>query len=152
MSARRRAEKVPALTYEQRLLAALHGDRHAAGTRTDACPACQHGEPARPIRVTYRRIQHAAHYSYRHPAVGHDLEQWDVMGLSMPVHPSGVPMGATYHSGYLDRDGQQHYVFTRIAPLSPGRCAQCPIDRMFPVPADVLAEQPGLVANDRGVS
>jgi hypothetical protein len=81
--------------------------------------------------VIYGRIQHAAHYAYTHPAKGHDLEQWDVTGdlprgprTGDPIAPSVVPRDAVYHYGYLDKDGVQHWLFTRRAPLT-GNCARC---------------------------
>lgn len=75
--------------------------------------------------TTYRRIPHAAHYAYGHPAIGHDLEQWDVAQAHHMPKPTDVPSDAEYHSGYIARDGSQHWVYTRIAPLSPGCCSRC---------------------------
>ena len=75
--------------------------------------------------TSYTRIPHAAHYSYGHPAVGHDLEQWDyAQPQRLPVPPDVAP-NAEYHSGYLDRQGVQHWVYVRTAPLSPGECPRC---------------------------
>lgn len=80
------------------------------------------------IVSTYRRAQHAAHYGYGHPSVGHDLEQWDVTDATRryPVRPGDVPSDVQFHHGYLDLDGVQHLVFTRIAPLSGETCVRCP--------------------------
>jgi hypothetical protein len=83
------------------------------------------------VTVTYRRAKHAAHYDYSHPAKGHDLEQWDVAGdlpheprTGNPIAPPEVPRDAEYHSGYLARDGVQHWLFVRTAPLT-GTCVRC---------------------------
>ena len=80
--------------------------------------------------VTYRRVQHAAHYS-NHPMKGHDLEQWDVEGnlqrgdrTGKPIAPDGVPNDAQYHSGYRTGEGVQHWVFVRVAPMT-GTCRRC---------------------------
>jgi hypothetical protein len=89
------------------------------------------------MKTTYRRIPHAAHYAYSHPAVGHDLEQWDVDTQAEPgttesarilVRHStiGLPPNAEYHSGYLDRDGHQHWIYVRTSPLTGPRCNRCP--------------------------
>lgn len=79
----------------------------------------------------FRRAVHAAHYGHGHPAKGHDLEEWDVIH---PVKPSralledaGVPFDVEYHSGYIDHEGRQHWLFVRRAPLSPGKCARCDV-------------------------
>lgn len=73
--------------------------------------------------TTYRRIPHAAHYAYNHPAGGHDLEQWT---FAAPVNkrPEDVPRDAEYHSGFV-KDGVQYWVYVRTAPLSPGGCKRC---------------------------
>ena len=73
----------------------------------------------------YRRIPHAAHYGYNHPAVGHDLEQWDYAQASRLPVPPDVPFSAEYHSGYVDSGGAQHWLYVRRAPLSPGECVWC---------------------------
>lgn len=68
----------------------------------------------------YRRIPHAGHYGH---GKGHDLEEWDVMSTERPEvarNGTDIPCEARYHSGYLDDQRRQHWVFTRIAPLSPG--------------------------------
>ena len=78
--------------------------------------------------TTFKRIPHAAHYGYAHPAKGHDLEQWDVTSEARPEVArvgSGVPSDAAYLCGYLDKDGRQHWLFVRRAPLSAGPCARC---------------------------
>ncbi len=75
--------------------------------------------------VTYARIPHAAHYAYGHPAKGHDLEQWDVKQPKRGPVPPEVPTNAEYHSGYIDKDGAQHWLWVRTAPLSPGECKRC---------------------------
>lgn len=82
--------------------------------------------------VTYRRIPHAAHYSYGDSRVGHDLEQWDSpdvgrhTGSGSPKRADGVPVDAQYHSGYIAKDGAQRWVFVRRAPLSEApTCLYC---------------------------
>ena len=80
------------------------------------------------IAIAYNRAQHAAHYP-EHPAIGHDLERWDVVGICRPVRPEGVPYDAEYHHGYLDEQKRQHYVFVRVAPLTGPRCSRCPAVR-----------------------
>lgn len=72
----------------------------------------------------YRRVPHAAHYSFRHDGGGHDLEQWT---FAAPVNkrPDDVPRDAEYHSGFRDSDGVQHWVYVRRAELSPGTCERC---------------------------
>ncbi len=75
--------------------------------------------------MEYRRTQHAAHYSYDHPAKGHDLESWDVQQGWADAHPVGVPVDAEKNHGYV-MDGVQHVVFVRRAPLSGPPCARCP--------------------------
>lgn len=86
---------------------------------------------------TYRRIQHAAHYHFGDGKTGgHDLEQWDVTEADTngwsPIQggrehvPADVPADAHFRHGYIDRDGNQHWVFSRTAPLSGEPCARCP--------------------------
>lgn len=74
----------------------------------------------------YVRIKHAAHYMYQ-PGKGHDLEQWIVRddGSRFPAPSPDVPDDAKYSCGFLE-SGVQFWVFTRIAPLSEGRCDRCP--------------------------
>ncbi len=74
--------------------------------------------------TVYRRAAHAAHYMYGHPKKGHDLESWDVTSPKL-TKPSDVPANAEYHHGYIDREGKQHWVFVRPAPLTPGDCPIC---------------------------
>lgn len=78
------------------------------------------------MSAIYRRIPHAAHYAYSHPAMGHDLEEWDITdsGTIVPHRVDGVPEDAHYSHGYV-RDGVQHWIYTRRAPLSPGQCDRC---------------------------
>lgn len=84
--------------------------------------------------ITHKRIQHAAHYEGPHPAKGHDLEQWDYLPDGQttrdrcgdPVRPDGIPSGAEYHCGYLDREGRQHWLFVRRVPLTGPACNRCP--------------------------
>jgi hypothetical protein len=90
------------------------------------------GVEANMNQISYRRVQHAAHYGYSHPAKGHDLEQWDVVAelargvrSGHPVAPAEVPADAEYHSGYR-RDGVQHWIFVRRAPLT-GSCPHCSV-------------------------
>lgn len=80
------------------------------------------------ISTVYSRIAHAAHYGYSHPAVGHDLEQWDVASADRPEvarRGTDVPADAEYHSGYVDAAGRQHWVYVRRAPLSGPPCVRC---------------------------
>ncbi len=75
--------------------------------------------------VVYRRAPHAAHYGYGHPAKGHDLESWDVVQLLWESpRPDGVPADAVKNHGYV-KDGVQHFVYVRRAPLSAGGCDRC---------------------------
>lgn len=78
--------------------------------------------------ITYRRIPHAAHYQWAH-GQGHDLELWDVVGETMSAARvaagSAVPSDAAYSSGYVGKDGVQHWAFTRKAPMTDGPCALC---------------------------
>jgi hypothetical protein len=89
--------------------------------------------------ITYRRIQHAAHYEAPgQGAKGHDLEQWDALDAGQikrgrsgdPVVPDGVPADAEYHCGYIDRDGRQHWLYTRRSPMT-GTCERCQDDAGF---------------------
>lgn len=80
--------------------------------------------------ITYRRQQHAAHYSEHHPTRGHDLEVWDAQQTWTDPHPEGVPADAEKHSGYLDNAHRPHVLFVRTAPLT-GTCARCE-GRLFP--------------------
>jgi len=82
------------------------------------------------IAITYRLVVHAGHDLYGNG--GHDLEEWDVTGqlarsarTGDPIPPVAVPCGAAYHSGYVDRAGVQHWIFTRRAPPSAGSCERC---------------------------
>jgi len=72
-------------------------------------------------KITYRRIPHAAHTG---KFSGWDLEEWDVTAEDSS-RPREVPLDAKYHSGYIDRAGNQHWCFTRRAPLSPSTCEWC---------------------------
>lgn len=76
--------------------------------------------------VAYQRIEHAGHYGRGIDGIvcGHDLEQWDVAAPVRPLRPDGVPVDAEYHSGYV-KDGVQHWLFIRVAALSPGECDWC---------------------------
>lgn len=73
------------------------------------------------MKPVIRRIPHAAHYMYEHPAKGHDLIELDVTSEKRPA----APLGFDWHSGYV-KNGRQHWVFTKRAPLSSGTCARCP--------------------------
>lgn len=79
--------------------------------------------------VVHRRARHAAHTGN---GGGWDLDVWDVVGVRRPeearreLWAAHLPRDAEYHSGYLDKQGVQHWVFVRRAPLSPGRCPTCP--------------------------
>ncbi len=89
--------------------------------------------------VTMIRIKHAAHYAGT--SDGHDLEQWDVSGIDWRPgqrNPSGIGANAEYAYGYIDKIGGQHWMFTRVAPLSPGRCAHC--SRPEPTPDETAAK------------
>lgn len=99
-------------------------DAFAAQQRYAAKPAVvvEVPHPAPPV---HSRISHAAHYDNHHPDVGHDLEWWDSM---LPFYdapkPRDVPANAERHSGYVDREGVQHVMFCRTAPLT-GTCPRC---------------------------
>lgn len=72
-------------------------------------------------------VRHAAHYL---GGGGHDLEQWDVSGTawrpySLVVERPDVPSSASYAYGYIDKNGEQHWVFTRVCPLDAGTCERC---------------------------
>lgn len=67
------------------------------------------------------RIPHAAHTGN---GGGWDLEQIDIQSATRFGH--NLPPGFEYHSGYRDHAGNQHWLFVRCAPLSPGRCERCP--------------------------
>jgi hypothetical protein len=54
------------------------------------------------IRITYRRVPHAAHVG---PKDGWDLEVWDVRQPYSDDRPSPVPEDAKKHSGYVGDDG-----------------------------------------------
>lgn len=71
---------------------------------------------------TMTRIRHAAHYGYGMVG-GHDLEQIDIK--SPRRNTDVLPGGFEYHCGYVAKDGSQHWLYTRRAPLSVGTCAMC---------------------------
>jgi len=74
--------------------------------------------------VEYSREPHAAHYGrYAGERKGHDLERW-TFASPINARPIGVPANTEYHVGFL-RDGVQHWVYVRIAPLSAGTCPRC---------------------------
>ena len=78
------------------------------------------------VSVVETRIKHAAHYMGSNN--GHDLLQWDVAGSNWrPGQPCpvGVPNEAHYHVGYIDRAGEQHWVFNRVVRMSDGTCERC---------------------------
>jgi hypothetical protein len=78
------------------------------------------------MNTTYRRIPHAAHYANGSAAVGHDLEEWDVTSDAKPLKSAaGIPADAEWHIGYLDKQGRQHWTFTRVAPITLGPCSRC---------------------------
>jgi hypothetical protein len=99
--------------------------------------AFRKGERKWPMGVSqtkeYSRVPHAAHYVYGHPAKGHDLERIDVntgearcsRDRVVLGDAAGLPSGYAYHSGYVDANGHQHWIYTRTAPLSPEPCARC---------------------------
>lgn len=66
------------------------------------------------------RIKHAAHTAN---GGGWDLEQIDVQAESR--FELDLPNGFAYHSGYRDAEGLQHWLFTRKAPMSEGKCGRC---------------------------
>ena len=80
------------------------------------------------MKAAYKRIRHAAHTGN---GGGWDIEQWDAIdaddpgGIVETKIRSDVPRDAEYHSGYVDRQGNQHWLYTRKAPLSEGICACC---------------------------
>lgn len=73
------------------------------------------------FRVSYRRIHHAAHTGR---GAGWDLEEWTAQVDRRDPRPAEIPADAKYHSGFL-RDGVQHSVYVRRAPLGEGPCSQC---------------------------
>jgi hypothetical protein len=79
--------------------------------------------------TTYQRAKHAAHYAGC--GGGHDLELWTVPSdTRTPAEArtfagADLPRNADYHHGFTSHDGVQHWVFTRIAPLSGENCARC---------------------------
>jgi hypothetical protein len=78
------------------------------------------------VPVVYTRVRHATHGAYG--ASGWDLDQWDVTSPERPhVARVGtdVPSDAEYHSGYVDREGRQHWIYIRCAPMSPEPCPRC---------------------------
>jgi hypothetical protein len=77
------------------------------------------------LTAAYSRERHAAHTSTT-PPTGWDLERWDVTSPTLPTSPVA---GAEYHCGYVDRDGVQHWIFTRRAPLSDGTCVWCAVEQ-----------------------
>lgn len=85
-----------------------------------------------------RREPHAAHTAN---GAGWDLE-WIDAQADTRIEVLGLPRGFTYHSGYRDADGKQHWMYTRKVNLSPGRCDRCPPE---PMPAARYDE-----ANPRG--
>ena len=78
------------------------------------------------MNITYKRVAHAAHYAYNHPAKGHDLEVWMVEsdGSFNPKRPTEVPQDAEYQCGEMTA-GKQYWRFVRTAPLSNVHCAEC---------------------------
>lgn len=91
-----------------------------------------------PEHIKYRRIPHAGHYIYpRHDgSTGHDLEEWAVrVGRSgwnggwNEARPVEVPRDAEKIRGWEARneDGmiEQWVVWSRVAPLTPGKCEWC---------------------------
>lgn len=83
--------------------------------------------------ASYKRVRHAAHYAYNHPAGGHDLEHWAVPSLegerpqdARARAGAEVPRDAEYHSGYRDERGRHHWLFVRVAPFTPDpACERC---------------------------
>lgn len=73
--------------------------------------------------VVFERIQHAAHYGNG----GHDLDTWTYAQPERLPCPASVPRDAQYRSGFL-RNGVQHWIYVRIAPLSDGTCVRCNVD------------------------
>jgi hypothetical protein len=73
--------------------------------------------------VTYTREAHAAHCFFTGRPL-HDLERWEVQQAWSDPKPAGVPLDAEKDVGFLDQDGAQHVVFTRLAPAS--ERAECP--------------------------
>lgn len=65
------------------------------------------------------RLKHAAHTANG----GWDLEQIDVQAESR--FEVELPDGFAYHSGYRDAEGRQHWLFTKKAQLSEGKCGRC---------------------------
>lgn len=72
--------------------------------------------------VSYHRVNHAAHYG-NVAYYGHDLEEWTYAQAARLPRPDGIPSDAKYHVGFVD-NGIQHWVYTRIAPMS-GPCKRC---------------------------
>lgn len=75
--------------------------------------------------IAYQRVTHAAHGAYG--AGGWDLERWTVRSEERPEKLQHlVPAGAEYHSGFVDKEGRQHWVFLRQAPFTPDEaCVLC---------------------------
>lgn len=72
--------------------------------------------------------RHAAHYTSKAPAAGHDLEVWIVEYPTIPsreqVRELGVADDAEFTCGFLTNGVQTwHYIARR--PLSPGTCFSC---------------------------
>lgn len=96
-----------------------------------ACDAFECGEQAMGASdaclvtkgVVVTRARHAAHYAYSHPGKGHDLLIVEVESPEQ-LRPAGLPLSFAYHSGSRI-NGVQTWRFTRIAPLSPGKCGRC---------------------------
>jgi hypothetical protein len=108
------------------------------GTPTDssycaACEAFECGERDRddpsidtclvPSGVKVWREEHAAHYAYGHPKRGHDLLWAEVAGPTN-VRPAGLSADFEFAIGNRI-GGVQTWLYTRKAPLSPGKCGRC---------------------------
>lgn len=86
-------------------------------------------DPSKSYKVTYRLVKHAAHYgdATKKNGGGHDLDEWDIAAESLNQAKALVLLqGAEFHHGYVDKDGAQRWVFSRLAPFSAERCERCP--------------------------
>src|ERR1019366_8972745 len=81
------------------------------------------------VSVSYYRQVHAGHYMWpdKCQQKGHDLDTWTVSGaLFSLAPPCPVPPDASFSHGFVEK-GVQYWVYTKIAPMSPGTCPRCPV-------------------------
>ena len=77
-------------------------------------------------KTTVSTVHHAAHFGYGMVGANDLLEIDSVQPKSTPYPNAAIAARAEYHHVYIDKDGNQHFVYVKsIAALPGSTCERC---------------------------